>query len=742
MFNLEAYHAYDAGLPCKNPNCKSHGSPHPNCHCYSESSSYAKGGKVKNFCSSDQAHQSSCQYFADGGDIQPDSAIIPPQSAAADIQPDSAIIPPQDIQPDSAIVPPTDYETGGQQLLTGVEGAAQGVAGPIATGLELGAHAIGLDSAMGIDTSAEAQRGRAEANPIIHGASEVAGLVGGAFIPVLGEYSLGAKAAEAAEATAHLAELGNVGSGIIKGAVQTGLIQGSDEINKYLLGQNNDPNAAAAAILSAGALGGITGGLFGLTSKSVSAQKLGALADQEMGSKAVSFLGGMAHEANPEVTTSAAKLPEAAAEFNEKAWNTGQRVYKQILSPLTGIGATLGGYEGYREDGIPGAIWGAFKGGVGGFAGKVAINQLGQRVFAPLFIKALSTGSVDQLAVGLDHAKGIAFGLNAINNGVGNLFKVGGQQAYNAYATQQAYNAYATQQQKEKLREFIKNGGVNQQIDNQSRVLSDPSGLNNGVGGFAEGGLAEGETASTAITAAQGIANSTGIKRPAKSNAMNNAINSSYGSNSTTDAPLSKPVQEALNKPVLEGSEFLSKHYPELGTVLGTAKTRMSNYLSSIMPQDNAPKLAFDKKADQSKQERSYDRALGIAVQPLSVLNHIKEGTLQVEHLQHLQAMYPELHDHLQKKVTEQISQAQLDGEKPSHSVQRGLSMLLGTPLNSNFTQPNIAAAQAVFAQLKASAPAQMPVKSKKGTSTLTKAAGQYATADQAAATRQQSTKV
>lgn len=61
-------YAYDAGLPCKNPHCKSHGQPHPNCKCYSGGGeNYAHGGSV---CSSGQPHLSTCEYFADGGEIE------------------------------------------------------------------------------------------------------------------------------------------------------------------------------------------------------------------------------------------------------------------------------------------------------------------------------------------------------------------------------------------------------------------------------------------------------------------------------------------------------------------------------------------------------------------------------------------------------------------------------------------------------------------------------------------------
>lgn len=65
-------YAYDASLPCKNPNCKSYGHPHPNCRCYSGggAENYAKGGHV-HFCSSGANHLDGCKYFADGGPMPP-----------------------------------------------------------------------------------------------------------------------------------------------------------------------------------------------------------------------------------------------------------------------------------------------------------------------------------------------------------------------------------------------------------------------------------------------------------------------------------------------------------------------------------------------------------------------------------------------------------------------------------------------------------------------------------------------
>jgi len=55
--------AYDAGLPCKNPHCKSQGQPHPNCRCYGN---MAHGGKAESFCDKPRTHFAGCEYLAEG----------------------------------------------------------------------------------------------------------------------------------------------------------------------------------------------------------------------------------------------------------------------------------------------------------------------------------------------------------------------------------------------------------------------------------------------------------------------------------------------------------------------------------------------------------------------------------------------------------------------------------------------------------------------------------------------------
>ncbi len=59
--------------PCLNPNCKSHGRPHPNCLCYSAGPGYegffAHGGSV---CSMGMPHREDCPHYAEGGPVSPE----------------------------------------------------------------------------------------------------------------------------------------------------------------------------------------------------------------------------------------------------------------------------------------------------------------------------------------------------------------------------------------------------------------------------------------------------------------------------------------------------------------------------------------------------------------------------------------------------------------------------------------------------------------------------------------------
>lgn len=184
--------------------------------------------------------------------------------------------------------------------------------------------------------------------------------------------------------------------------------------------------------------------------------------------------------------------------------------------------------------------------------------------------------------------------------------------------------------------------------------------------------------------------------------------------------------------------QTIANAYPEQNMMLQAAKGRASTYLNSLKPQAHASKLAFDEAPDTTEQERTYKKALHMAVDPLHILDKIKDGSIEPEHMKHFKSMYPDMDNALQKKITERITEAQLKGEKPKAHVRQGLSLFMGAPLSGELTPANIQAVQSTFQITQPSPSGQGQTKNKKGTSSLTKSDQAFLTGNQARTERQQ----
>lgn len=184
----------------------------------------------------------------------------PAGPAPASIAPNSPILGHvNDIDPNDIETQEEHFGSTGQQLLTGIEGTAQGFAGPIATGAERLLSKAGVPG-----ISAEEQAARAEANPISHGFGEAIGFGTGALTGT-GEAALLGKVGEAAVGAQKLGEGASLASKIaqtgIRGGAELAALQAGDEASKFI----NDPShTLGAAALNVGLSGliGIGGGAF------------------------------------------------------------------------------------------------------------------------------------------------------------------------------------------------------------------------------------------------------------------------------------------------------------------------------------------------------------------------------------------------------------------------------------------------------------------------------------------------
>jgi len=239
-------------------------------------------------------------------DISPSGAPMPASVSNSGIIGNIADIDPNDIESEE-----DHYGSFGQQALTGIEGAAQGFAGPLATGAEKLLSKAGVPG-----LSPEEQAARAEANPITSNLSQAVGFGAGAFTGT-GEAALLSKVGEAAVGAARLGEATNVVSKIaetgIRGGAELAALQAGDEASKFI---NQDPNqtlGSAAVNVGLSSLIGVAGGAFLGSIKpavATTANKLGLekLASDYMGE--MKFL-----QDNPDMVQGAAE--ELSSRMNE-----------------------------------------------------------------------------------------------------------------------------------------------------------------------------------------------------------------------------------------------------------------------------------------------------------------------------------------------------------------------------------------------------------------------------------------
>lgn len=196
-------------------------------------------------------------FIADGDFIADPVATAQPSTPAASG--------PDFIPDDSFIDDEEKYSTVGQQLKGAAEAALSAATFGLSTGVETG---------LGIATPEDIQ-GRAEQmNPLAKGVAQVGGIVGSAFaLPTVGAAAIMGKAGVAGAQALGLGVKGagivnQVGGHAVRGALESALFQGGEEVSKAF---RQDPNltgeSAAADIGLATVLGGVFGGALGFAAE-------------------------------------------------------------------------------------------------------------------------------------------------------------------------------------------------------------------------------------------------------------------------------------------------------------------------------------------------------------------------------------------------------------------------------------------------------------------------------------------
>lgn len=365
------------------------------------------------------------------------------------------------------------YDNPEQQVKAGLEGAAQGLAGPLAPLFET--------KIMGVKP--EDIAGRAEANPITHGLAEF-GTLAGSMLTGAGEVSVLSKltqagiVAKSAEAAAELANLGKVGSALFKGAIEGAGLQASDEISKAILGQGSPEAPVSNALINmskSALLGGMSGGLFNTIGRAANSG-LKAIENAKMGESAQAFLNGVGAAAKGHTVEEIAELAKFDKDSN--AFKLGAKFHNDMPEKIAegaikvipeAIGAATGSYWAFEISKHLEPVMSKVL--------KAPLMGAGKKYVIPTLTKALASGQVNDMVGLIDYANNIGKGVNKMTAAMDSLFKSGGQQSINAISMDNDKMS----REKEKISEFVENGGMNDQIQQELNEPAQP--------GYAKGGM-------------------------------------------------------------------------------------------------------------------------------------------------------------------------------------------------------------------------------------------------------------
>lgn len=195
-------------------------------------------------------------------------------------------------------------------------------------------------------------------------------------------------------------------------------------------------------------------------------------------------------------------------------------------------------------------------------------------------------------------------------------------------------------------------------------------------------------------------------------------------------------VSRALDNPskfMQAQNGHIGDYLPDHQGALAMTTSRAVQYLQGLKPQPfrSSP---LDRPIQPTKSEEArYHRALDIAQQPLTVLQHVKNGTLQLSDIQDLQSMYPALYKRMADKLTNELVTAKDDDQTIPYKTKMSISLFLGQPMDTSMTPTSIQDAQLTHLPPQPHQSPQDQGKTKKGTSTLGKTNKAYKTTTQAA---------
>lgn len=168
---------------------------------------------------------------------------------------------------------------------------------------------------------------------------------------------------------------------------------------------------------------------------------------------------------------------------------------------------------------------------------------------------------------------------------------------------------------------------------------------------------------------------------------------------------IDKAVVAAQEDPqkMIDSNDDVAHYLPDHAMHLTATMARAVSHLASLRPQAQQKGILDAPTKPSDVEIAKYNRALEIAAQPLTVLKHVKDGTVTVDDIRTMSAIYPSMYKNLRERIMTQLTESKL---QLPYSTVLGLSMFLGMPLESSIMPNSIMANQALHVP---PAPAQAP---------------------------------
>lgn len=171
---------------------------------------------------------------------------------------------------------------------------------------------------------------------------------------------------------------------------------------------------------------------------------------------------------------------------------------------------------------------------------------------------------------------------------------------------------------------------------------------------------------------------------------------------------------------------------PTYSTSFAATSARAVQYLAALKPNTSIANILDSKPTPSLQQLSEYNRALNIAHEPLRVLSSVKDGSVTVQDITALKAMYPSLYTSLSQKLQAEMIETVSKGQTVPYKTRLGLSMFLMQPMDSTMTPAAIQAAQMTMAPAQTPQQGQPAAPIKRSTAALSKMSQGYQTPGQA----------